>query len=419
MGEIGRASIRGAVLSVGGSEQPLVKALTWYPAQFVLFVVSPQSESQVHEKILPALNYQPQYEVLRVSSPEDLNNCYVECRRGIYGWLQRRGLRGEEVYVDNTGGTKPMSAAVAMAAFEWIPHYHYVSGERDKGGLGIVQTGTESSVSGISPWFRFALKPRELATHFYRQGYVEQAAQLLEQAAESATEQQQTIKAYAALCRLLARLDALKFDGLTHELGKWRSALQVAFEQADNKQALRWLLSLPDHFAQLQKEVKEGREHRMCLRELLACARRRARQGHYDEAVARLYRAIELFVQDRLHRAFGAQLGIVHLDKLDAELAQRLRRQFPNAVDEQGRLRLSLKNGCEALGSSPYEEDRDIPKLYQSLKDELEMRNQSWLAHGTRSASREDFQRLWSKVLPAVGLREEDVPEWPDLSFAL
>lgn len=411
--------MRGAIFTVGGSPEPILTALRWHKVQFVLFVVSERSEKEVEEKILPGLEYTPQYEKLRLSTPEDLGACYMDCRKGIYDWLQRRGLAGQEVFFDNTGGTKPMSAALALAAFEWIPNYHYVSGDRDKGGLGVVQTGTERGVAGVSPWFRFALKPRELATHFYRQGYAEQAAQLLEQAAESATEQQQTIRAYAALCRLLARLDALKFDGLLHELGRCQPMLEVAFEQAGNRAALEWLRGLKDHFAKLQQEVKNRQQHPTCLRELLACARRRARQGHYDDAIARLYRAVELFVQDRLNRAFGAQLGILRLEGLDPALAQRLREKFPHALDEQGRLRLALKNGCEVLQFSPYEEDRALAGFYESLKNELEKRNQSWLAHGTRPASREDFEAMWAKVLAQMGLCGEDLPDWPEISFTL
>lgn len=357
--------------------------------------------------------------MLRVSKADDLGECYIECRQGIYQWLQRRKLSGRQVYFDNTGGTKPISAGLAMAAFEWIPNYHYVSGERDKGGLGVVQTGTERGVTGVGRWFRFALKPRELATRFYRQGYAEQAAQLLEQAAESATEQQQTIRAYAALCRLLARLDALKFDGLLHELGRWQSLLEIAFEQAGNRAALAWLRGLKEHFTNLQDEVKNRKQHPTRLRELLACARRRARQGHYDDAIARLYRAVELFVQDRPNRAFGAQLGILRTDRSDPALAQQLAEKFPHARDEQGRLKLALKNGCEALQFSPYEEDRTLSGFYESLKNELEKRNQSWSAHGTRPASREDFQAMWTTVLAQIGLREEDVPERPEISFAL
>jgi hypothetical protein len=57
-----------------------------------------------------------------------------------------------------------MSAALTLAAVEKIPYYHYVSGEREKAGLGAVITGTERPVSGPNPWMQIAIRQRELAT---------------------------------------------------------------------------------------------------------------------------------------------------------------------------------------------------------------------------------------------------------------
>ncbi|MCS7315867.1 MAG: TIGR02710 family CRISPR-associated CARF protein [Bryobacterales bacterium] len=410
--------MKGAVLSVGGSEQPIIKALTWHPAEFVLFVVSEQSVAQVKDKILPALDYQPQYELLRVNAPDDLGTCYEQCRKGIRDWLERRGLSGDDVYFDNTGGTKPMSSALAMAAMEWIRRYHYVSGQRDKGELGVVISGTERPIEGVNPWIEMGLRQRQLAQRFYELGYAEQAAALLDEAARHSERQRGTIKAYAALCRLLGKLDRLKFDTLLHDLGPWKQALEVAFEHAENREALAWLRGLHDYFKNLQEESKKKEQHPNCLRELLASARRRARQMLYDEAVARLYRAVELYGQDRLYRAFGARLGKVRPTNLSPELAQAFRQKFPQAWDEQeGCYKLGLKNLFAALALSPCEEDKALAKAYEKLHPPLQKRNESWLAHGTRPATSEDFQEFWSAVLEVLGIGEDTLPEWPRLSF--
>ncbi|MGC8795267.1 MAG: TIGR02710 family CRISPR-associated CARF protein [Bryobacteraceae bacterium] len=415
-----QATMRGAVVTVGGSPEPIVKALTWHPVEFVLFVVSEDTESLVKEKILPALDYSPQYDLLRLSDPNDLGKCYEACLPGLREWRERRGLKGEEVYFDNTGGTKPMSSALAMAAVEWVLHYHYVAGQRDKGELGVVISGTERPVEGVNPWTRLAIRQRELATRFYERGHVEQAAELLEEAANTAENQRATVKAYAALCRLLAKLDRLEFRNLLHELGPCQQALEVTFEQVGNHEAVAWLRGLRQRFARLEAEVKGDGPHPECLRELLACARRRARQGLYDEAVARLYRAVELYAQDRLLRAFGAKLGIVELDKLPPEVAAELQKRFPRALEaERNRLKLGLQNALEALALSPHEEDRALPGVYERLKPYLERRNQSWLAHGTRPATQQDFEEMWAAVLRELGLAEHEIPQWPRINFAV
>ena len=412
--------IKGAILTVGGSPAPIIKALTWYPAEHVLFIVSEQSREQIESMIVPALGYRPQYEIALMSNPEDLSACYQECRRQLAAWLQRWGLRSEETYFDYTGGTKTMSAALALAAVDLIPRYHYVGGKRDKEGLGQVISGMERSVAGINPWIQLGLKYRQAAARFYESGQAEQAAILLEEAAEMATDQAHTLKALAALCRILARLDRLDIRNLSHELGRWQSSLLTLFEQQGDRLARAWLPEFRERLLALQRELEQEHagEHPVALRELLACARRRARQGYYDDAIARLYRAVELFAQDRLAGAFGARLGLVRLDALDQDMAARLREAFPTRLSEDGAsLRLGVRDCFRALEFSPRAEDRALSGLYDRLKDALELRNQSWLAHGTRPASREDFGRMWAAVLEALGIAENEIPDWPPLRF--
>jgi hypothetical protein len=61
---------------VGGSPEPIIKALKYRQVECVLFVVSEKSESQVEQFILPAVAYSPQWECVRMDNPDDLNACY-------------------------------------------------------------------------------------------------------------------------------------------------------------------------------------------------------------------------------------------------------------------------------------------------------------------------------------------------------
>jgi CRISPR-associated protein (TIGR02710 family) len=202
---------RGAIFSLGGTPAPIIEALKRRPVECALFVVSEKSEPQVEQALLPAIGYPLQWECVRLDDPDDLNACYQQIRFALSGWLDRRRLRSEEVYFDLTGGTKPMSAALTLAAVERIPFYHYVSGEREKEGLGTVIAGTERPIAGPNPWMQLAIRQRELATQLYEQGHVEAAAELLDQAAQIASERSETLKAFARLCRVLAKLDLFQF----------------------------------------------------------------------------------------------------------------------------------------------------------------------------------------------------------------
>ncbi len=212
---------RGALFSVGGTPAPIIEALKGSPVECALFIVSERSEDQVSATILPAISYALQWECVRLSDPDDLNTCYQQIRAALKAWINRRRLQNEDIYFDLTGGTKSMSAALTLAAVEQIPRYHYVSGEREKGGLGTVLTGTERAVTGLNPWTRIAIRQRELATGLFEHGHIEAAGVVLDEAATTASEQSETLKAYAGLCHALAKLDLFDFRSALVELGRW------------------------------------------------------------------------------------------------------------------------------------------------------------------------------------------------------
>src|SRR5581483_1073265 len=149
--------LRGALFSVGGTPAPIIEALKRNPVECALFVVSDKSEQQISESILPVIGYSLQWECVRLKDADDLNTCYQQIRNALRDWIERRGLCNDDLYFDLTGGTKPMSAALTLAAVERIPRYHYVSGDREKDGLGTVISGTEKAVTGLNPWTQIAI----------------------------------------------------------------------------------------------------------------------------------------------------------------------------------------------------------------------------------------------------------------------
>jgi CRISPR-associated protein (TIGR02710 family) len=409
---------RGALFSVGGTPAPIIEALKHSPVECALFVVSERSEEQVSGAILPAIGYPLQWECVRVDSPDDLNTCYQQIRSALRDWIDRRRLRNEDIYFDLTGGTKPMSAALTLAAIERIPQYHYVSGDREKGGLGTVICGTERSITGLNPWTQIAIRQREFATGLFEQGHVEAAAELLDQAAGTALEWAETMKAYAGLCRVLAKLDLFDFKGSSNDLPRWQPRLEIIFEHRGDHRLVAWLRGLRAHVQELDGERTRQQDHPCSLLELLANARRRHRQARYDDAIARLYRAVELFAQNRLYRAFGAKSGRISLNSLEASLAAELRASFPDELIDQGsRLQLGCAKAFEALKYSALEDDHRLAEVYERLKTALEKRNQSWLAHGTRPANMSDFDQMWDLVVKEFGIAIETIPTWPSISF--
>jgi CRISPR-associated protein (TIGR02710 family) len=407
-------NFEGAVISVGGSADPIVVSLNQARPGFVLFLVSARSKAEVEEKILPRLDFTPQYSFAEVPDETDLAKCYEAAREAIARWLKERNLH--QVYVDITGATKPMSAGLAMAGAERFSHFTYVRGkERDKDGLGVVVSGTEEVFRTVNPWDKLAARERERATWLFRSYYAEAAAEQLRQAAENCgPELQQELETLAQLAECFAKVDKFDFSPrVLHEYQRHWDKLNLIFSHRQRLEIWEEIERAAQHWKKFKEEKDAGGPS--ILLELLANAQRRGAQSRYDDAIARLYRAAEFFAQDKLHDAFGARLGKIELASLAAELHPEWVKMFGER--DAGLYKLGVQDGFKALKLSPNPEHRALADRCAELNSYLQRRNDSILAHGLRPCSQDDFRQFWSALLRLFNLSETDIPKWPAIDF--
>ena len=119
--------------------------------EFVLFVVSEGSRAMAESAAEASeLDAPLKCDYLEVSDPQNFVTSYDEIRRGAEEWLARHALDALEVRADITGGTKVMTAALALCGAERFQEFTYVGGkDRDRGGLGVVRPGAEDVVSTL------------------------------------------------------------------------------------------------------------------------------------------------------------------------------------------------------------------------------------------------------------------------------
>jgi len=420
-------SIRGAILTVGGSPEPVVHSLSRRRPEFILFVVSEKTRALVAGCIAPQLDYAPQYECVTVKDPDEMSGCYAAIRGAIPDWLRERDLNPGEVYVDITGGTKPMSAALALAAVEWFHSFSYVAGgERNKDGVGVVVSGTESLLEIENPWHRYAVREKERASWLFRQCYPAPAVELLRQASVNCCpEMRAELCALADLAALFADADRFRFNGLRHRYDRNRSGLELIFASRSHLQTLERLDAMAAHWRCVEDEIsREGEPAPATVRELLANARRRVTQGRFDDGLARLYRAAELFAQGKLFQAFGASLGKLVLERIPAGKRDGFRERFGQPqVYETGATRkwegykFGLKQCFDALALSDDPAQHEVAARYAAIEGHLQKRNGSLLAHGLRPVEQADFEALWAALVPVLDVQQQEVPHWPELVF--
>ncbi len=414
-------SLRGMIVSVGGSPGPVRKALDQGRPSNVLFVVSSGSKPLVEEKVLPALpSYAPQRSYLEVSDHENIGTCYWEIRTEIDRWLHEREIKPEDVYVDITGGTKAMSAALALAGVERFSRFTYVGGSRrDSENLGTVVTGSERVVECQNPWNAYAVREMERANWFLREFHADAAAEILEAAADKCdpSSQKTRLMVFARLSKSLGTSDRFDFINADKQFIPLRENLKLALDY--DYACYEKLEALHRQWQAVSAQVKNNNRTagRDTLLELLANADRRAKQSRFDDAVGRLYRAVELYGQQLVKQAFGAELGKIAIEQFPNDRRENVISKL--GEPKNGHYKLGAHKLFEALKFSKEAALREQSHTYDLLKNDLQKRNNSLLAHGLRRVTEEDFRSFWSSALQALEIHESDIPRWPCLKLRL
>jgi CRISPR-associated protein (TIGR02710 family) len=413
------------ICTVGGTPEPVVTALKhWHPAR-VRFVHTPQTKGDVEEKIVPKARDEGveldagRYELFELPDGEDLSSCLDRLRHlaaEVEQWL----ARGEsfQVVIDFTGGTKCMSAAMALQARRWRCAFSYVGGsERTKGGVGVVVSGAEKVVHEVNPWDALGYQAVEDFVVLFDQRAFQAAARVVEVAKKHVSRPdrkrglavlERLAKAFDAWDRFDHRSSANAFDDVEKSANDLRAVLGP--QKADA--VLDSIKHLLDHLDALCGSRTASRHH---VLDLLANAKRRREEGRLDDAVARLYRAIEAMAQVALEERHGIEsTERIPLHRIPEEL----RAKWISRANE-GVVALGLQDAYALLASlnDPLAAKfRDLG--LHDTKSPLVTRNRSILAHGFERVSEASCDKLWEAALSLASLEEESLPAFPTLGRA-
>jgi CRISPR-associated protein (TIGR02710 family) len=424
------------VSTVGGSPDAIAAGVLVAKPARVVFVCSPETVQSVTSldqdkpgivERLALEHYRldaGRYETVVVPDSQNLTSAVETIHREVGAlvdrWL-RRGL-GFELVVDFTGGTKCMTMALGLAARVWPCRLQYVGGlERTKEGVGVVVSGKEQIVHFRNPLDVLGYQLIEEAETLFDRGDCAAAASLVERGRNTAS--QGALK--SALTALHHFLDLYaRWDRFDHE-----GALRCARTFQSNAYLLASVYT-DAHIAAARQAAADaaaflagpasGQASREFVADLAANAHRRILEGRYDDAVARLYRAIEALAQWRLSAFHGMEsTSRAPLDRVP----EPLRSQWaPSARD--GALKLGLQDawGLLSVLGDPAGEKFEALGLAGEVGawppgkgSPLTVRNTSILAHGFRPARREEAERLLDELLQLLDESADSLPRFPSL----
>ena len=413
------------IATVGGAPEPLAASIRkWRPAR-VLFVPSSGTADQINgiRDLLARQGYElgaGLFETIPVSDHQDFSGCVREMRRGLEEHVTRWRERGEghECVADFTGGTKCMSAALALVARPWpAVRFSYVGGAlRDKDDVGIVVAGREQVVSVVNPWDTLGYQVvEETVAAFDRHAYgwgAERLRSALSNIADTGSRKSE-LSALAMFMEGYDRWDRSEFGASFDSFGQCAKRLNDLAAAVPGISHERFRQYIDQARNRLEK-LKQGSSHptRALLEDLIANASRRREEGRHVDAVARLYRAIEAAAQLRLWERFEVDTGKVSMEDVPGSLHDRLQ-----ARSEDGTMKLALQDAYELLlhKQDPLGE-RFVHLGWNSYKSPLSERNESIAGHGYKAVSSGVSDKLWEGALSLVEIYEADVFRFPKLA---
>ena len=401
------------VCTVGGSHQPIIQAIEQLAPCLTVFVCSTGKSSSVYiingeGKVIkenqndekPSLPNIPtivninkeDYNIVSVP-PDDLDEVFKILHSEIYD-IQNSYPKAM-LYADYTGGTKTMTAGLILAALEHDIHLHLVKGARTN--LEKVSEGTQWAVPASVDWIKFY---RTVQNHLsswnqYAYGQAVRGMESMNIPTDSKLQEK-----FFKVKTLSQAFDA--WDRFDHEKAK---QLLSVYRSEVNPQYVPYFLILDVLCADNNKATEPA-----CIYDLWLNALRRASQGRYDDAVARIYRIIEWTAQWILWAQCGVSTSDIPEDFIPPELDIRKNRQ--------GKYQAPLYHSWQLV---KYKTTGSMAEYIEEKGDDLltflELRNQSILAHGKEPITEQKWKKAkrwfdthilppFQKALQEAGLKK-------------
>lgn len=393
------------IATTGRTPEPIVVSITEHAPDAVILIASEQSldAASAVRKEYPELTYK----TLILEDAESLVEAFRVARESL---AIAKQWEAKTILTDISGGTKPMTAGVTLALAGMGVTISYVGGsKRDEKGR--VVSGHERVRLLEDPTERFHLAAWEnfkTSWNAWRMATAADALKRILADRDSLSRSEQRF--YGGLERIAAAMAA--WDRFHHQeaLSVLKKHLPIALVIAEawgHRSKVRVLMQLEAQLDHLERIANQaGKPTRNLLTDLLANADRRAEAGRYDDAVARLYRAVELAAESDLFERTGLQL--------------KKPSTWPQSVPDDFRERAEGARGLFDVLDLIFDLDlqlgqqgtlaQQIRSELQSLRPVLGRRNESILAHGARPVTEEDY-REFRQYFTKLGL--EAAQPWP------
>ena len=464
MTEIKPENIRGILVTVGGSVDPVIKSIKEIHPEFVVLVPSQGTLEKACEVKKTFSDNGMEFNIITTDREDDLCCSHKAVEKGLCYLNDEKNIPFSNILVEFTGGTKVMSAAAVLAGTPKEVAFSYVGGDaRNKGGVGTVIPGSEVQRLMMNPWKELKTKQIGLLLEFCKNGQWQAALSIAGQLEDSTVE---TKKRYTVLKEVLEGLhawEAFNIKTVLKKLGygnkdpksnlsdlpkhfgdipalkdfaeKCRNALNKNLEVLKGMDDLESLKEKQRHsrLSPSQEEKRKTEEDRLnrsvekcndpIVLYVLALAQLKMQRGEYDESVLRTYRSLELFAQRSLKycrnkdkKCYDIENGKVREEQLPSSLKDKWCPPYKNwKTDSSGTkyLEIALAHSWELLAALGHAKAKEVTKE-EGWHEKLMVgtRNKNWLIHGSGNASEKEAKAFLEKTCKLLGIKENALKSW-------
>lgn len=324
------------------------------------------------------------YQIVPIEAIDDFNACFEIFEAKIWEFDFSNNDEEYKIVMDYTSGTKTMSAALACCGLFYSKDLISVGGDRS---TGEVSAGTEiinyQNLYKIYDKFALMRTRYNFNAHRFR-SCIDVLSYIIDLNIHK--------DSFFDLCKAYHSWDNMDFENaygyLTNVDMNHMEFIEIREELKKNLNALGIIVN----------SRSANLKNCYIVASLINNSIRKAEDYNYDDAIARLYRAFELIAQIRLKKynikTSDIDVSILRENNVSDEFICDL-----ESVVEDGKIKIGLIRDYLLLN----ELNDDLGKYYveneKKIKTLTQKRNNSILAHGLESKSKEDFEEFLDVVV--------------------
>lgn len=325
-------------------------------------------------------------EFIMITGVDDFNECFGKMRRKI------EECEDHGIIIDYTSGTKTMTMSAAICSMLYHKKLNLISGERGKDGIVIPGTENQREQNLYSAYDELLLDKVKDLFNSYR---FEDARSTLNEIV--------ILKDRGTYGKMIDAYD--RWDKFTHN-----AAFEILKDVKDGR--------VSENKAFLGKLV-HNKDLKFFIVDLINNAARRIEEGKYDDAVARLYRTIELIAQTRLMNMKLIEEGrfkdymvfAIRLDMLKEKLGDEAVNKYRDGHEEKDTENGVIKVGLSGSYALLYDLNDELGLKFNGdgrLQNLLQSRNRSILAHGLAPVEKNSAEELFGIVVEYTRMVSSD-----------